>query len=182
MSMWKRRETSDHPSLGAWRGTSNFLHDSKSLMWRWFDEHGPRVSSIRWFKWLMGYIVLWHGRSYLSWEWSSCISDYSSSFLNAAWYLSAGFALTLIFFPFFFFFLIYFWLHWVFITFAWLSLVVAVWGYSLLHCVGFSLQWLLLLQSTGCRHTGFSSRLMQTQELRFAGSIECGLGSCDAQV
>ena len=104
MSMWKRRETSDHPSLGAWRGTSNFLHDSKSLMWRWFDEHGPRVSSIRWFKWLMGYIVLWHGRSYLSWEWSSCISDYSSSFLNAAWYLSAGFALTLIFFPFFFFF------------------------------------------------------------------------------
>ena len=46
MSMWKHKETSDHPSLGAWRGTSNFLHGSKSLMRRWFDEHGPGVSSM----------------------------------------------------------------------------------------------------------------------------------------
>ena len=32
------------------------------------------------------------------------------------------------------------------------SLVVASWGYSSLRCLGFSLQWLLLLQSTGSRH------------------------------
>ena len=30
-------------------------------------------------------------------------------------------------------------------------------GYSLLQCVGFSLLWLLSLQSTGSRHAGFSS-------------------------
>ena len=32
-----------------------------------------------------------------------------------------------------------------------LSLVVVSGGYSSLQCVGFSLQWLLLLQSTGSR-------------------------------
>ena len=37
------------------------------------------------------------------------------------------------------------------------SLVVASGGYSLLRCAGFSLRWLLLLWSTGSRHTGFSS-------------------------
>ena len=35
-----------------------------------------------------------------------------------------------------------------------LSLVEASRGYSLLQCVGFSLWWLLLLQSTGSRHAG----------------------------
>ena len=35
-----------------------------------------------------------------------------------------------------------------------LSLVVASGGYSALGCVGFSLWWLLLLQSRGSRHTG----------------------------
>ena len=35
-----------------------------------------------------------------------------------------------------------------------LSLVVASGGYSLLPCLGFSLQWLLLLWSTGSRHAG----------------------------
>ena len=30
-------------------------------------------------------------------------------------------------------------------------------GYSLLRCVGFSLQWLLLLRRMGSRHAGFSS-------------------------
>ena len=30
-------------------------------------------------------------------------------------------------------------------------------GYSSLWCAGFSLRWLLLLQSTGSKHTGFSS-------------------------
>ena len=37
------------------------------------------------------------------------------------------------------------------------SLAVASGDYSSLRCVGFSLQWLLLLQSTGSRHVGFSS-------------------------
>ena len=30
-------------------------------------------------------------------------------------------------------------------------------GYSFLLCTGFSLWWLLMLWSTGCRHVGFSS-------------------------
>ena len=54
-----------------------------------------------------------------------------------------------------FFFL--FWLHWVFVAVHGLSLVAASRGYSLLWCAGFSLRWLLLLWSTGSRHTGFSS-------------------------
>ena len=37
-----------------------------------------------------------------------------------------------------------------------LYLVVASWGHSVLRCVGFSLSWLLLLQSMGSRHMGFS--------------------------
>ena len=52
---------------------------------------------------------------------------------------------------------IYFWLCWVFVAVHGLSLVAVSGGYSLLRCVGFSLQWLLLLQSMGSRHTGFSS-------------------------
>ena len=47
------------------------------------------------------------------------------------------------------FFLDYFWLPWVFVAAQVLSLVVASKGYTLLGCVGFSLQWLLLLQSMG---------------------------------
>ena len=60
------------------------------------------------------------------------------------------------------------WLHWVFVAARGLSLVAASGGYSSLRCVGFSLRWLLLLQSTGSRHAGFSS---------------CGtrLGSCGSQ-
>ena len=38
-----------------------------------------------------------------------------------------------------------------------LSLVAASGGYSSLQCAGFSLWWLLLLQSMGCRRAGFSS-------------------------
>ena len=71
-------------------------------------------------------------------------------------------------FSFFFFFntfilFIYFWLHWVFIAARGLSLVAARGGYSSLQCVGFSLQWLLLLRSMGSRHAGFSSCSTQTQ-------------------
>ena len=50
-----------------------------------------------------------------------------------------------------------FWLHWVFAAAHGFSLVAESGGYSLLRCVGFSLRWLLLLQSTGSRCTSFSS-------------------------
>ena len=56
-----------------------------------------------------------------------------------------------------FFFLnlfIYFWLCRVFVATHRLSLVAASGDYSLLRCAGFSLRWLLLLRSTGFRHTG----------------------------
>ena len=52
---------------------------------------------------------------------------------------------------------IYFWLCWVFAAVRRLSLVAVSRVYSSLQCTGFSLQWLLLFQSTGSRHTGFSS-------------------------
>ena len=50
----------------------------------------------------------------------------------------------------------YFWLWWVFLATCSLSLVVVSRGYSLLRCMGFSLQW-LLLRSIGSRYLGFSS-------------------------
>ena len=52
---------------------------------------------------------------------------------------------------------IYFWLCWVFVAACRLSLVAASGGCSLLWCADFSLQWLLLLRSTGSRRGGFSS-------------------------
>ena len=64
------------------------------------------------------------------------------------------FSLTYIIFKIYF---IYFWLCWVFVAAHGLSLVVVSGSYSLLLCVGFSLQWLLLLRSTGSRCAGFSS-------------------------
>ena len=63
---------------------------------------------------------------------------------------------------------IYFWLHWVFIGVHRLSLVVASGSYSSLQCAGFSLQWLLLLQSTGSRCVGFSSCGSQALERRLS--------------
>ena len=50
--------------------------------------------------------------------------------------------------------LIYFWPHWVFVALRGLSLVVVSGGYSSLRCTGFSLRWLLLLQSMGFRAHG----------------------------
>ena len=50
-----------------------------------------------------------------------------------------------------------YWLRRVFLAARGLSVVVASGGYSSLWCAGFSLQWLLLLQSTCSRRTGFSS-------------------------
>ena len=58
---------------------------------------------------------------------------------------------------------IYFWLCWVFIAAHGLSVVVASRGYSSLQCVGFSLWWLLLLQSMGSRRAGFNSCGTQAQ-------------------
>ena len=46
-------------------------------------------------------------------------------------------------------FIYYFWLRWVFVAVRGLSLVAVSGAYSLLRCTGFSLQWLLLLWSTG---------------------------------
>ena len=82
---------------------------------------------------------------------------------------------------------IYFWLLWVFVAARELFLVAVRGGYSLLRCPGFSLQWFLLLWSTGCR--------AQAQYLRHMGSVpvagrlsscgsqtlECRLSSCGTQ-
>ena len=57
----------------------------------------------------------------------------------------------------FYYLFIYLWLCWVFVATHGLSLVEANGGYSLLRCAGFSLWWLLLLQSAGSRLAGFSS-------------------------
>ena len=65
---------------------------------------------------------------------------------------------------------IYLWLHWVFTAVRGLSLVAASRGYSLLQCTGFSLWWLLLLQSMGSRCMGFSSCGTQAQQLWLTGS------------
>ena len=54
------------------------------------------------------------------------------------------------------------------------SLVAVSRGYSLFRCVGFSLRWLLLLQSTGSRRVGFSSCGSRALEHR--------LSSCGARV
>ena len=45
----------------------------------------------------------------------------------------------------------FFWLGWVFVAVHGLSLVAVIRGYSSLTCAGFSLWWLLLLQSMGSR-------------------------------
>ena len=63
-----------------------------------------------------------------------------------------------------------FWLRWVFVAVRRLSLVAASEVYTSLRCVGFSLQWLLLLWSMGSRHMGFSSCSTWAQQLWLAGS------------
>ena len=81
---------------------------------------------------------------------------------------------------------IYFWLHWVFVAVRRLSLVASSGGYSSLQCAGFSLQWLLLLRSTGSRHMGFSSCGSRARERRLsscgARASHCsGFSCCGAQ-
>ena len=84
-------------------------------------------------------------------------------------YQYSMFIIIIIFFDKFIYF-IYFWLHWVFIAARGLSLVAASGGYSLSPCAGFSLQWLLLLRSSGSRHAGYSSCGLQAQQLWLEGS------------
>ena len=72
---------------------------------------------------------------------------------------------------------IYFWICWVFVAERVLSLAEASGGYSSLWCAGFSLQWLLLLRSTGSRCVGFSSCSTQAQQLWLVGS-RARLSSC----
>ena len=52
---------------------------------------------------------------------------------------------------------IYLRLRWVFVAVCGALPVALSGGYSSLQCSAFSLRWLLLLQSTGFRHVGFSS-------------------------
>ena len=63
---------------------------------------------------------------------------------------------------------IYFWLRWVFLAACVLFLVAASGGYFSLRCVGFSLRWLLLLQSTGSRHVSFHSCGMRALQRRLS--------------
>ena len=58
------------------------------------------------------------------------------------------------FFKFFIYLFIYLWLCWVFVSVRGLSLVAASGGHSSSRCVGLSLSWPLLLQSTGSRCAG----------------------------
>ena len=51
----------------------------------------------------------------------------------------------------------FFWLLWIFVAVHRLPLVAASGGYSSLRCAGFSLWWLLLLWSMGCKYEVFSS-------------------------
>ena len=72
-------------------------------------------------------------------------------------YFSSSLFVFSVFYFYKFILFIYFWLRWVFVAMCGLSLVAASGGYSSLQCVCFSLRWLLLLQSMGSRHAGFSS-------------------------
>ena len=62
-----------------------------------------------------------------------------------------------------------FWLCWVFVALCGLSLVGAHRGCSSFWCEGFSLQWFLLLWSTGSRCAGFSSCDIQAQQVAARG-------------
>ena len=102
------------------------------------------------------------------------------NFLQFSWQLSlSNPGLTFFFFLNKFIYLfIYFWLRWAFVAVRGLSLVAVSRGYSLLQCVGFSLQWLLLLRSTGSRHAGFSSCGTQASVVVAHGlscSVACGI-------
>ena len=70
--------------------------------------------------------------------------------------------------------LFFFFLHWVFIASSGLPLVASSGGCSLLLCASFSLWWLLLLWSTGCRRAGFSS-CGTWASVAVAGRLSCSM-------
>ena len=61
-----------------------------------------------------------------------------------------------------FIYFIYFWLGWVFVVARRLSLAVESRGYSSLRCAGFSLLWLLLLQSTGMQASVVAAHVLSS--------------------
>ena len=85
--------------------------------------------------------------------------DYSIVWNQGVWFLQLCSSFSFSFFLF------------IFLAARWLSLVTANGGYSSLWCVGFSLQWFLLLQSTGSRRKGFSSCDTQDQQLWRTGLV-----------
>ena len=76
---------------------------------------------------------------------------------------------------------IYLRLCWVFIAARGLSLVAASGGYSSLRCASFSWRWLLLLQSTGSRHTRASVVVAHRFSSCGLWALECRLSSLGAQ-
>ena len=60
------------------------------------------------------------------------------------------------------FYLFIYWLLWVFVAAHGLSLVAASGGYSSLQCAGFSLWWLLLLQSTGMQASVVAAHVLSS--------------------
>ena len=77
-----------------------------------------------------------------------------------------------LFFFFLIYLLIYFWLCWFLVAVHGLSLVAANWSYSSsCGAWGSQLRWLLLLWSTGSRHTGFSSCSSLALELRLSTQL-----------
>ena len=69
------------------------------------------------------------------------------------------------------FFKIYFWQRWVLVAGLGPSLVAASGGHSPLWCLGFSLRWPLLPQSTASRRAGLSSRGTQALECRLSSFV-----------
>ena len=97
--------------------------------------------------------------------WGSCFSLFQTTFSHNIFAYVA----------FFFFLIIYFELCWVFVAVLRLSLVVVSGGYPWLWCRGFSLQWFLLLWSTGSRHIGFRSCGVQGRVWGLTCSTACGI-------
>ena len=75
-------------------------------------------------------------------------------------------------------YLFIYWLHWVFVAAQGLSLVEASGGYSSWQCMGFSLQWLLLL---GAQALGAWASVVVAHVLSSCGSqaLEYRFSSCD---
>ena len=77
------------------------------------------------------------------------------------------------------FFWIYFWLHWIFIA-SWafsscceLFIECFIDCCSSSKCLGFSLWWFLLLQSTGSRHMGLVAPHVKSSQIRDRTHVPC---------